>query len=651
MGFLKGAALALVFVCASMPVRAGVDLESFLRRDTFGTIKISPDGKYYAATVPMGDRTGMVIVDRKERQFVSKATGGEKSTVADFWWIDDSRVVIAMAETEGSKDTPYVTGDLHVFDIEGGKARNIFGRVVEASLTDRYGPGASAREMATLIDPLVDAPEEVLVAVWERSSTPRTRVERLHMRSRRTRTIATAPVARAHFTVDAGGRVRFADGADERNFRKLYYRADDDSDWRLVNAQEETSKVVSALGLSADGAIAYLRVEQPDGPDVIEGMDVSTFERTPLLRDSRVDPFRILYDRDGRTPIGAQYMDDGVHSRFFDEASPMARTYRALEKSFPSAAVNFTSFTRDGGLALMRVWNDRMPGDYGLFDMETRRGEGLYMSHGWLDSKSLPDTERIELKARDGVLLQGYLTRPKSSAGTALPTIVMPHGGPFGAFDGWGYDTETQLLAAAGYAVLRVNFRGSGNFGLAFQQLGAREWGGAMQDDLTDATRWLVREGIADQDRICIYGASYGGYAALMGVAREPDLYQCAVGYVGVYDLEAMHASDSRSASWMRHWANDWVGSRRSLAARSPVNLAASIKVPVFLAAGGGDYIAPISHSKDMERALKKAGVPVQTLYYDSEGHGFVEDEHRREFYTRLLDFLAEHIGGTRADD
>lgn len=184
---------------------------------------------------------------------------------------------------------------------------------------------------------------------------------------------------------------------------------------------------------------------------------------------------------------------------------------------------------------------------------------------------------------------------------------------------------------------------------MSFQRAGAREWGGAMQDDLTDATRWAIEQRVADPKRICIYGASYGGYAALMGVAREPDLYRCAVGYVGVYDLEAMHRDGSREATWVRNWMNDWVGDRKQLDARSPIALAARIKSPVLLVAGGKDLVAPISQSKAMARALRDAGKQVDTLFVDSEGHGFYAEEHRRAFYTRLLDFLADNIGGARA--
>jgi dipeptidyl aminopeptidase/acylaminoacyl peptidase len=341
-------------------------------------------------------------------------------------------------------------------------------------------------------------------------------------------------------------------------------------------------------------------------------------------------------------------MDDGVTLRFFDEASPMAMRYRTLEKALPGRGIAITSTTRDGQLALVNAWSDRDPGQYLLFDAQARTANGVFARLSWMPTEAMAPTRKIALQARDGVELHGYLTGP-SGADRPLPLVVMPHGGPFGINDAWGFDLDAQLLAAAGYGVLRLNFRGSGNYGYRYRRLGAQEWGGAMQDDLTDATRWAIAEGIADPARICIAGASYGGYAALMGVAKEPDLYRCAVGYVGVYDLPAMHAQDATSANWARHWANDWMGERSTLAARSPVNLAGQIKVPVLLAAGGADRVASISHSRKMQRALERAGVPVQTLYIDSEGHGFRKEEHRRRYYAQLLGFLARHLGGQTA--
>jgi dipeptidyl aminopeptidase/acylaminoacyl peptidase len=167
---------------------------------------------------------------------------------------------------------------------------------------------------------------------------------------------------------------------------------------------------------------------------------------------------------------------------------------------------------------------------------------------------------------------------------------------------------------------------------------------------VTDATRWAIAQGIANDKRICIYGASYGAYAAMMGAVREPGLYQCAAGYVGVYDLPLMYErgdiQDERSGlTYLR----DWMGPAEVVAAHSPVNLADKVRVPVFLAAGGEDKRAPIQHSKRMEAALKRAGTPVESLYYPSEGHGFYTPAHRREYYTRLLAFLSRSLGGETA--
>ncbi len=181
-----------------------------------------------------------------------------------------------------------------------------------------------------------------------------------------------------------------------------------------------------------------------------------------------------------------------------------------------------TSSTADGSEVLLYVWSDRNNGDYFLFDTRTRRAERVFSRREWFDPAEVPASRYVTFKARDGMTLHGYLTEPRGPAVGPRPMVLLPHGGPFGIFDTWSFDDDAQILAAAGYAVLRVNYRGSGNYGRQYQRAGHKEWGGRMQDDLTDATRWAVREGVADASKICIYGASYGGYAALMGVARSP---------------------------------------------------------------------------------------------------------------------------------
>ncbi|HEY0660118.1 MAG TPA: prolyl oligopeptidase family serine peptidase [Lysobacter sp.] len=642
-GFLLAALVGL-----AGPVTAQVDIEPYLKRDGFEAIKISPDGAHYAATVPMEDRTALVILRRSDKKVVARAVGVENSVVDDFWWANDQRVVIAMAERLGSEDQPYRTGELHGISIDGEQVKRLVGVAPFDGIGGTYG-NSSDRVIARFIDPLPAEPRHVLIAVSDFSANPQTRVEKLDVYNGRRSPVAIAPVRRAWFVTDPSGEVRFAEGAGSDNFRKLYYRDNADADWRLVSNEAEKGFSESPLGFAADGITAYLQVEQAQGPDAVVAWNTRTGERREVLRDAVADPFAILYAKDGRSVAGVQYMDAGVRSRFVDDKADVAVTYRTLEKAFPGSAVSITSFTKDGRLALLQVWNDRMQGDFYLFDTQTRTASGVFAQRLWFNPERMAGSRGVTLKARDGMELRGYLTVPHGKEARSLPMVVMPHGGPYGIFDGWTFDDDAQLLAEAGYAVLRINFRGSGNYGRAYRAAGARQWGDRMQDDLTDATQWAIDQKIADPGRICIYGASYGGYAALMGVAKEPDLYRCAVGYVGVYDLEAMHRDNSRIARWARNWSNDWIGERDDLAPRSPTSLADRIKVPVLLAAGGKDERAPIAHSKKMERALRAAKVPVETVYFDTEGHGFYTKPHRHEFYTRLLDFLARHIGGMKA--
>ncbi len=174
------------------------------------------------------------------------------------------------------------------------------------------------------------------------------------------------------------------------------------------------------------------------------------------------------------------------------------------------------------------------------------------------------------------------------------------------------------------------------------------QWGHTMQDDVTDATRWAITEGIADGQRVCIYGANYGGYAALMGAAKEPGLYRCAVGYVGVYDVPTW-INKGGWANSSKAYLDNWVGEPSRLLSVSPVRLAAQIKIPIFLVAGGQDERVPIEQSEAMEKALRTAGVPIETLFVRTEGHGFFVDEHRRKFYSQLLGFLDRNIGAGAA--
>ncbi|WP_313343510.1 prolyl oligopeptidase family serine peptidase [Stenotrophomonas sp.] len=628
--------------CAVLSAGAGaVDLERFLREDSFTTIKISPDGTYVAATVPLEDATAVAILRTADMAMVGSFRPPRNNHAGSVDWVSNQRLVIGLAQKSGRLDRPQPTGELYGINADGKGGQLLVGYRVGG-----FNEGGVA---AFLTDELANDDRSVLIAVWPFAENPYTRIERMDAVTGRRMTVARSPVQRADFTTDNTGEVRFASGASQDNVPKLYYRAQRGEEWVLINDQSQSHRVETPLGFSADGSLAYLQVEQTEGPDAILSWNPQTNERRLLLRDEVVDLGRVIYQPGTRVPVGALYFGDVPRARFFDDTSSTARLYRTLRAAL-RGPVYVTSSTRDGRTVLAQTWSGTNPGDFYRYDTVEKKATLLASRSSWIDAAQSAEVRPIALTARDGLPLHGFLTVPHGKQARALPMVVMPHGGPIDVFDAGDYQRDTQLLAAAGYAVLQINFRGSSNYGRAHAVAAKHQWGLRMQDDVTDATRWAIAQGIADEKRICIYGASYGAYAAMMGAVREPGLYQCAAGYVGVYDLPLMYEvgdiQDDRSGvTYLR----DWLGPVEALGARSPVTLAAQVRVPVFLAAGGEDKRAPIEHTKRMEAALRRAGSPVESLYYKSEGHGFYTPQHQREYYAKLLAFLARSLGGQTA--
>jgi len=651
---LKGAgavlALCAMLACATQGARAAtaVDVASFVKREQFRDVQLSPGGTYLAATLPMEDRTGLVVLRLSDRKVTAKFSLGRNSDIAWFQWVNDGRVLLGVADKFGMLARPQATGEIVGLDADGAQGEMLVGQRVESS-----GAGTRIQQRkpelvwARLTDDLPQDERNVILTVANFGEDAYTRAEKMDVRSGRRVVVARVPVRNASFTTDHQGVVRLAMGADGDNISRVYYRANEGAEWTVINDEGASKRRETPLGFSADGATVYLRSDQPSGPDSIVAWDVASGQRREVLRDDNVDPYEIIYASSGpREPIGALFMDGRPRTAFFKPDHPDARLQRMLEGAFEGELVRVTSRTDDGRLALVLSSSDRNSGDFFVFDTTARKADHLVSRRAWLDPLAMAQTRPVSLKARDGTPLHGYLTVPKGSDGKGLPLVLLPHGGPYGIQDTWEFGEEQQLLADAGYAVLQVNYRGSGGYGEQFEQSGARQWGLAMQDDLTDATRWAIAEGIADPRRICIYGASYGAYAALMGAAKEPSLYRCAAGYVGVYDLVTRNRALSGGARSLETWSEDWLGNdMAALAAASPNRQAGNIRVPVFLAAGGEDEITPIEHTRMMEAALKKAGVPVQSLYYPTEGHGFYTQPHLIEYYSQLLAFLDRHIG------
>ena len=644
------AVLAWLGMCAV--ASAAVDVESHVRREEFSQMQLSPGGDYLAATLPRGDRTGLVILRLSDLKPTAQFSLGRNTDIAWFSWANDRRVLLGVAEKIGMLARPRFTGEVVVVDAEGGRGEMLVGeRVDDGGAGTRIKPKKAEAVWASLADELPADPNGVILNVAPFTDDPYTRAERMDVRSGRRVVVARVPVRNAKFFADHDGVVRAAFGSNVDNMSQLYHRPTAEAEWQLVNDELSSRRREYPLGFSADGRTLFLRSDMPRGPDAIVALDLASGQRSEVLRDDDVDPMTVIYANTGpREPIGARFMDGRPRTEFFHKEHPDVRLHRLLEQAFEGESPELASRTADGRLALVEVHSDRNSGDFFLFDTTTMQARHLVSRRSWLDPLEMSPRRPVSFTARDGLPVHGYLTLPRGGGERDQPLVLLPHGGPYGVQDTWYFDEEAQLLSSAGYAVLQVNFRGSGGYGHAFEAAGARQWGRAMQDDLTDATHWAIAEGIADPRRICIYGASYGAYAALMGAAREPELYRCAAGYVGLYDLPMRQRALADGARSLETWSRDWMGTDMAvLAASSPSRLASRITVPVFMAAGGQDERAPPEHTRQMERALKGAGVEVETLYYPTEGHGFFLPANRREYYGRLLAFLGRHLGGQGA--
>jgi dipeptidyl aminopeptidase/acylaminoacyl peptidase len=646
--FRRTSGCTLLLALASTGALA-FDPTPYVRNDVFEELKISPTGEYLAATIPLDDRVALAILRTDDKSVTGRVSLGPNTAIAGFAWVNDERVVLGVAERFGSRDEPYPTGELVGVNADGGRDELLVGwRATGAEVGTRISAKKGDRVAAFLVDTLPDDARWAVITTQPFTEDPFRKLERMDVYTGRRTTIGRAPILNATFHTDNAGTTRFATGYDIDRVSKLFYRENDDAEWAQVAPPQGVQREFP-VGFSADNRLAYLRTQREQGPDIIVEFDPATGKRRTVLEDDDTSPHEILYANDSQTPIGATFMDGLPRHEFIDPKSPESRLLRSLQAAFPGQHVRVTSTTRDGKLALVEVSGDKNAGDFYLFDTVNKKVDFLLARREWLDPAKMAEVRPVSFRARDGLALHGYLTLPPGKGEKNLPLVVMPHGGPFKVYDAWTFNTDAQLLAAAGYAVLQPNFRGSGNHGDAFEQAGARQWGKAMQDDVTDATRWAIEQGIADKSRICIHGASYCAYAALMGVVREPELYRCASGLVGVYDLEMMHRTgDIQSRRSGETYLKQWIGEPTTLRDASPVHLADRIKVPVLLSGGGEDVRTPIQHTELMEKAIERAGGRVESLNFKTEGHGYYDPENRKAYYTRLLAFLAEHLD-TRA--
>ncbi|MDX1626728.1 MAG: S9 family peptidase [Wenzhouxiangellaceae bacterium] len=630
-----------------------VPTREFFKHSLVSGMKISPDGEHVALTYEDGSQVKLAIMRLADEKIVSGFEFGENMHVLQFWWGSDERVVMSVGEVTGNLDNLGRPSSLYAADIDGGKRKQIF-EVTTASYQ--------------VLDPLPDDERNILIARrhWADGGEPRAAL--LDMHDGDLDFLAGLPVDNHinGIVADNAGEVRAAvafepgESLDDGELR-LYVR--DEGVWESLELDSERrSPSISFLGFSKDNRHLYFASNHDMAVDDRRGVfryDFDTNEVELLYRHPEVD-VRTLLPGPGQEILGAIAAFGPAEYTLFDDQAEKhpeaARILQSLLASFPEENVFPTSVNRDGTLAIIRVTGDRNPGEYYLFDIENMQMRFLSASLPDLPQDVLVRMEPVKIEARDGLVLHAFLTRPAERK-KDLPLIVNVHGGPFGPFDSWGYNPEAQFFAHHGYATLQVNFRGSGNRGADFQAAGWREWGGKMQDDVTDATKWAIEQGIADPERICIYGGSYGGYATLMGVVKEPDLYECGVGYVGVYDLPWFRSGDGSDFNQTRgrgrearaaveRFMSTAVGDdMEKLRAHSPVHHVDRIEADLFIVHGASDVRVPVGHAHRLREALDEIGKDYEWMIKEKEGHGFYDVDNRVDLYNAMLDFFDEHIG------
>jgi dipeptidyl aminopeptidase/acylaminoacyl peptidase len=365
-----------------------------------------------------------------------------------------------------------------------------------------------------------------------------------------------------------------------------------------------------------------------------------------LFEDSRYDVEGVVYDSYSWEPIGARIGGPEPRVHWFD-ATAEAR-YNALSRSFAGRDVSIYGRNAEGTRVIVGVGAHAAPTTYYLVDFSKGTADIVGEEYPALAGVTLGEVRTISYKARDGYEIPAYITLPPGVAAEKLPLVVMPHGGPESR-DEPDFDPFAQFLATRGYAVLQPQFRGSTGFGEAHRQAGVRQWGGLMQDDVTDGVKALIEQGLADPRRVCIVGMSYGGYAALAGAAFTPDLYACAASVSGVSDLPAMlghvQRKSGKDSDQLAYW-NGHIGeaSDRRVIDKSPARAAANVRVPILLVHGVDDVVVPLSQSETMARALKDAGKSFRLVKMTGEDHWLSRSETRLTVMEELETFLAANL-------
>ncbi|WP_372628158.1 alpha/beta hydrolase family protein, partial [Arsukibacterium sp.] len=625
---------------------AELTLEDYARQSQFLEIEISPTGKYLAATSRSDEgNIYLNVIDIKSNKIISVRHFTGRDSIGSFDWATSERLLITLVRDIGALEQPVGTGEIFAVNADGSNARMLTGYRADHE-----------KDAAQVINYLPDEDKFVLIA----TSTPNRRgsfslVKRLNIENGRTRQIARAPMRSSGMITDNIGIARMAVGEDQDNDNEmvLMYRKDEKSDWQTLRRYGQRDGSFMPIAFLPDNKRVVGLSDTQTDTKAISIMEPETGKEEVLAHHPKVDVAPKFSFEDGylREVIGASYEYDTHEDVFFADIKDKTFSgyLQSLKAAFPGKKIAINSATRDNSILVLTVRSANHPPEFYLFDTKNNQLSFLLNGRPWMKPELLAQTTAIIYKSRDGLDIHAILTLPPDKKVKNLPLIMLPHGGPHGPRDVLEIDTDAKVLAQHGYAVLQPNFRGSGGFGRSFLQAGYQNWGTTMIDDMTDGVMHLVEQGIVDKNRVCAYGGSYGGYAALMSAVREPDLYKCTVGFVGVFDLNLMYTDgDIQERKSGINYLEMAIGrDQAQLDAQSPIKHLDKLKAPVFIIHGEEDRRVPIIHANRLREELEKRNHPYEWLVKEKEGHGFYKPENNVERWQKMLAFFDKYIGET----
>jgi len=608
-------------------------VEHFFQNPRFTAMQLSPDGTHVAALTPVNGHRNVVVVNLADRQ-AQAATRLDDIDVRGFFWATNERLVFTV-DSDGNESF-----GLYAVDKDGSRGRALIEPARGVALVQRS---------SSVIDRLENDPDHILITYNDRNLFYPD-VYELDIQNGAKRRVTIPPGNPQFWLADHDGVVRFVavEGGRPRDLISRYmYRADEGSDWVQLFEGYHFDPGWYPLDFTADNQKLYVTSNLEGDAKAVYVYDPATKQmEEKLFSVEGYDVTEIVLSRTRHEIVSIDYADSLPRRHLME--NEWKRIYEAIDAALPETHNIITSMTDDEQRMIIAAVSDKDPGSYYFYDRGTNELEFFAERMPWLDPDTMAAMEPITYTARDGELINGYLTLPVDRAqGEPVPLIVHPHGGPYGIRDHWQFNRDIQFLANRGYAVLQMNFRGSGGYGKRFVDIGYKRWGLQMQHDVTDGVNWAIERGIADPGRICIYGASYGGYVAMAGVTQTPDLYQCAISYVGVVDLEMLERW-TRPFEAFEAWFDHAIGNPsvegERLVATSPINHVDEIRVPILVVHGEQDNRVEIDQARRLLRAFRQQDVEHEVLIKRDEGHGFRKEENNLELYTLMGEFLKEHL-------